>query len=415
MAQFIIVEPIPFLLDEIIRMLKNYESHEICIITNDQKIVKDYPQFYYISMNILNEDNFPQISNEISLLPFEIDTIFTASEKHIVATEKFKAYLGFSSNEFENFNVLRDKALMKKIWNSKSLPTSNYIEYTNEKDVSKITFPCVIKPKSSYGSTGVKLIENLDELKQQFLKIKMWEKATNDDNALRGTLIEEYFSGEEFTVDTFWYKGKPVAAFVMKKYGTNPPYFSDRLYYIAPDYEENNIYEEIISIANKAVYSIGMRTGATHVEIKHNNNSYSLIEAAFRPGGHTTVYQLFKKQFNIDVFHFYLCVMLGNEEKISSYIKSMKEAKQKLTFYYDMGYDEFGIVKAIEGLDKLGELPGVHEIDVMQLTEIGGFIGPETLSSGNKLCLITGYYTDIDTLLKHTNNNFGLKLQTNRR
>ena len=33
MAQFIIVEPIPFLLDEIIRMLKNYESHEICIIT----------------------------------------------------------------------------------------------------------------------------------------------------------------------------------------------------------------------------------------------------------------------------------------------------------------------------------------------------------------------------------------------
>ncbi|AIG26805.1 ATP-grasp domain-containing protein [Brevibacillus laterosporus] len=410
MKKFMVIEPIPFFIKELISLKQQY-NYQIYIVSKELT-PSPSDDINYINLDIFIETDFQKLVDYILSMETRLDALFTACEKHVVVTEKLKKCTGYYDNQFDDLNVLRDKSLMKDKWIQEGLPTSNYL-YLTSPDIEELQYPCIIKPKSSYGSTGVKLINNPQEMKEQYLKIKMWEKASNHEQTLRGTIIEEYFNGDEFCVDTFWYKGEPVASFVMGKYGTNPPFFHDALYYIPPHINKD-LNDKLIDIANKSVHTIGMRNGATHVEIKHNNGNFSLIEAAFRPSGHTTNYSLFKKQFNVDIFHLYLSILLGEENYISNYKKLLQQKNQKLTFYYDVGYENYGRVKGIQGLEKINSLKNISGVDILQITKENEYIGPKTFNSGNKLCLLIGYYDDLDQLLHYVDTNFGLNLKVDK-
>ena len=92
---------------------------------------------------------------------------------------------------------------MKRIFKQSGVPTTDYVE-TNHFDmdvIGKLKFPLVVKPVDAYSSKGVRKADNLEELKQYY------EEAHQIGRSGR-VIVEEYFSGEEISVDAFVVNGK---------------------------------------------------------------------------------------------------------------------------------------------------------------------------------------------------------------
>lgn len=87
-----------------------------------------------------------------------------------------------------------DKARSKLIWNASELPTPEFLNINNNKDLLKVPdklgFPVVIKPVNEGSSVGVSIVSNQDQL------ISAWNMASDLDNQV---MAERWIDGEEFT------------------------------------------------------------------------------------------------------------------------------------------------------------------------------------------------------------------------
>ncbi|SDY23929.1 acetyl-CoA carboxylase biotin carboxylase subunit family protein [Thermoactinomyces sp. DSM 45892] len=401
----IIIDPTDFFLVECVRFIERYE---IFIVTNDERIISDFPQFNDIKLDV--RADYDKVVEEIEKIVDCVDSIFTTRERSVVLTEKLNQHFNMGVNQYTDPHVLRDKSLMKQIWLENGFPTSKYLLHENGIDTSELSYPCIIKPIAGFSSTGVKLVDNETDLNSQLLQITMYNKIAKDDSNFMSVLLEEYFAGEEYSVDTFWFKGEPHTSFVMKKRGSNPPYFQDRLYYTPPR-DESSLSDEIISLANNAVYSLGMRSGVTHVEVKYNGASFSLIEAGFRPGAGGLFYKAFQQRVSFDIFELYFAIMTG-DEKILSTLKAPQDARSEevkgLSFSYTLSYEGHGFIEKIEGVERVQN----HDnYDLILLAKEEDYIPPEHLNGANLLGLIIGKYTTLDELFQEADCNFGVKLK----
>lgn len=96
----------------------------------------------------------------------------------------------------QQIKYLRDKTLMKQMFAELDIPYPQSVRVHREtmaEDLKKIGFPCVIKPVNAYGSHGVYLLSDVDEVAEYF-----------DDTALYSDadyiLAEEYNDGFEFNM-----------------------------------------------------------------------------------------------------------------------------------------------------------------------------------------------------------------------
>jgi hypothetical protein len=397
----VVIDPVDFFLEKVVRLTEEYR---IYVVTNDSRLISNFQEFTYIKYDIFKD--YDNVVYHIKNIP-KVDAILTPSERSVVVTEKLNLELKMSVNPYLDIYALRDKSRMKEIWVKRGLPTTKFFPYEIGQNQENLTYPIIIKPVAGNASTGVKLVTDMSDLKSQILKIMMFHKTINEQDDLANIILEEYFEGEEFSVDTFWYKGDPVAAFIMKKHGCEPPYFHDRLYYTPPDFNSETS-KKIISLANEAVFVMGIRNGVTHVEVKYNGKDFSIIEAAFRPGGATISYMALQKHVAIDLYQLYFSIMTNNERNIKCIIDDLKSSKRNLCFFYDLAYEKFGTIKEIKGLENL---KNNNNLEVIIFSRRKNYVSPEHLSGGNRLGVVIGNYENVKDLFDKEENNFGIELQ----
>jgi D-alanine-D-alanine ligase len=99
---------------------------------------------------------------------------------------------------FHYNNTFDDKYLTNSLLRSWSIPTPNFIEFSNEDRLStawlnshELDFPLVIKPKRGRGSYGVKVVHSFEQLEKACIDILS-----------TGTkfILEEFLTGTELTV-----------------------------------------------------------------------------------------------------------------------------------------------------------------------------------------------------------------------
>lgn len=338
----------------------------------------DYPYYILDPLQPLNE-----FSAKIeSIMEGKPDAVISCIEQFCVNIAKYTESIGVEINKSSIYEILRNKNKMKEIWLSKGVTTANFCfcKSFDDIDFNTLSYPLIVKPSLGAASAGVRIVYNEQDLRKQIRQILRFNITTlTEEDKHSGFLVEEYISGEEFSVDTIWFNGEPVIDGIMSKGNPQGPLFPDRLYLMDPLLKPE-IKDELLSSSHNAVKAAGVKAGATHTEIRVKNGKGYVIESALRPGAGSCFYDLFEKALGVSFYEALVIVSLSDPTEAQKCVlkemsKQINSVPTSRLFWYNMGYKGSGIIKEIRGEEKILSEPFVNKVVIRKKTD--EYLSPE--------------------------------------
>lgn len=210
---------------------------------------------------------------------FTAGTDFSAS----VAYASEKAQL--LSHSFQASVNASDKTLMRTCFDAENVPSPKFIKiHRNQivdvltpEFVSKITYPCVVKPVDNMGARGCRMIREKSEL---LFSVEEAIKNSRSGNCI----LEEYMCGPEFSIDALVYDGTMTITGFADRHIYYPPYFIE-MGHTMPTSISQDKYYELIKAFSDGVHALGLTRGAAKADIKYTENGPMIGEIAARLSG----------------------------------------------------------------------------------------------------------------------------------
>jgi biotin carboxylase len=241
----------------------------------DGAIGKDISDFFY-PISILEKDLILKKCEEI-----QINGITSVGSDVAVNTINYIAKkMELVGNSDFTTEVTRDKGLMRELLQRNDLPTVKFSQIDSELDLEKIdlSFPYMIKSVDRSGSRGVNFVKNIQEAKEAF------QESRNESFSKR-VICEEYFQGKQYSVEMISQGGDHYFVGLTEEFYSGPPFFVETGH-IVPGKIENSNFNELLKVVKTTLNVVGMTNGASHTEIRLNENGeFCIIEVASRMGG----------------------------------------------------------------------------------------------------------------------------------
>lgn len=212
----------------------------------------------------------------------------------------------------------------------------------------QIEYPCILKPTDNAGSRGVMLVNSAEEL------IKAYQYSVSQS---RGGLVilEEYMTGPEVSVEIMVVDGVPHVLQVTDKLTTGAPYFVE-MGHNQPSMLPTADVERIKDLACRAVKSVGINCGPSHVEIKLTPDGPKMVELGARMGGDCITTHLVPLSTGIDMIKATIDTALGFEPNVTP----MFQKGSAIRFFKA----PCGVISSIEGIEIANKIEGVQEISI---------------------------------------------------
>ena len=177
----------------------------------------------------------------------------------------------------------------------------------------QIEYPCILKPTDNAGSRGVMLVNSETEL---------YEAYQYSVSQSRGgwVILEEYMTGPEVSVEVMVVDSVPHVLQVTDKLTTGAPYFVE-MGHNQPSMLPIEDVERIKDLACRAVKSVGINCGPSHVEIKLTPNGPKMVELGARMGGDCITTHLVPLSTGVDMIKATIDVSLGLTPNITPSLK----------------------------------------------------------------------------------------------
>ena len=210
----------------------------------------------------------------------------------------------------------------------------------------QLSYPCILKPTDNAGSRGVMLVKSAEEL------IEAYQYSVSQS---RGGLVilEEYMTGPEVSVEVMVVDGEPHVLQVTDKLTTGAPYFVE-MGHNQPSMLPAEDVEKIKDLACRAVKSVGINCGPSHVEIKLTPTGPKMVELGARMGGDCITTHLVPLSTGVDMIKATIDVSLELTPDITPTLH-----KGSAIRFFDAPN---GIITAIEGVEEAKSIAGVQEI-----------------------------------------------------
>ncbi len=230
-----------------------------------------------------------------------------------------------------------DKSKIKKFLSESGINVPQQLNPStllNKKiNLESIPFPLIYKPIDGSSKKGIKIIENINDLK------KIYKNKQN-------IFLEEFIDGKEFTVLGFVFKSKFYVVSISDKITTNyPPYLE--IAHIIPTRFPNFI-GEIKLIMQRIINLTGLSNGAMVGEFKTNSRGdLFLMEVMPEIGGEFLADILIPKSYDYNYFYDYINVITGTEPQLikNSLLKNKYNVIQYIVppqgKYVFSGYKDF--------------------------------------------------------------------------
>lgn len=203
-----------------------------------------------------------------------------ASDLAIITVNYVAQNLGLNSNSLECTKKSTNKHLMRDCFkeNGDPSPVSELVSDFSKIDPSKYTYPVIVKPLDRSGSRGIYKIEKPEDLVPAC-------KKSAEEGFIKSVLIEEFVTGKEYSVEYISYHGKHHFLAVTLKYTTGAPHFIETGH-LEPAPISEGLTKKIQKVVEHALDSLGVKEGASHSEIKiDENENIKIIEIGARMGG----------------------------------------------------------------------------------------------------------------------------------
>ncbi len=251
------------------------------VIVTDKNPAADGFRFadHYEVMDISNIEDTIGVAKK-----YAVDGVVAVNDFGVMTAAVVAKEMGLIGISPKVAEFATSKAWMRRKWEEAVVPSARFRvvksideAYVAVEDLD--TWPLILKPADSRGggSRGVSKIHNRCELKPA---LEFAQSFYED----KSVVIEEFLSGIEHSVETITYAGETYVLAVSDKEKTPPPYRVDKSV-IYPTIFTGPELQKVHETTKQAVQSIGIDTGAAHVEICTTPDGPKLFEIGARCGG----------------------------------------------------------------------------------------------------------------------------------
>lgn len=257
--------------------------------------------------------------------------------------------------DYETGKNVSDKIRMKRIFKKGDVPTTDYVEtdMLDMEAIGHLSYPLVVKPVDAYSSKGVRKVETEYELRQFYEEAHQISRSG-------GVIVEEFFSGEEISVDAFVVNGKAKILCV-----TNSEKVKDKDRFVIfrgryPAKVSDAVMAKIEDVAQKIADGFGLVNSPLLVQLLSNGEDISVLEFCARTGGNMK-YLLIKYSSGVDVIGATIDITLGKEPNLSP-----KSATYPIVVN-DFVYCNPGVFDHFDGFDELEEEGIINEFHPVRI------------------------------------------------
>lgn len=206
----------------------------------------------------------------------------------------------------------------------------------------------IMKPLDANSSRGIFSIEREQDI------IRHFDESIHFSKSEKSVLIEEYITGEEFSVDGFKFGSEYFTLAISKKFHFLHNENLDKsliFTYNDPEYDYDLLRRE----NKKYVEATGLTFGLTHAEYKYRNGKYYLIEIGARGGGNLISSVVVPNLSGINTQEYLIdwATGISDRRKTPQLISDHKYRCAVLEFF-DIDVEE-GVIKEITGTEVLEE------------------------------------------------------------
>ena len=364
MKAFVIAGGVPQI--ELIKQLKSRGITTVLADGNPQAVARPYADIFY-HVNIFDIPAIKEIAEKE-----KVDFLLTVcADQVLLVVAEVSEMLGLPCYiDYKTAQDVSDKIRMKKIFKESGVPTTDYVE-TDHLDldaISHLRYPLVVKPVDAYSSKGVRKAENLDELRQYYTEAQQISRSG-------GVIVEEFFSGDEISVDAFVVNGK---AKILSVTNSEKVKYNDRFVIFRGRYPakaSETVLKKIEEIAQKIADGFGLVNSPLLIQLLSRDDEVSVLEFCARTGGNMK-WLLIKYSCGVDVITATIDITLGLEPDLE-----LKDTGHNIVVN-DFIYCHPGIFDHFEGFSEMEELGLINEFHPVRAkgTEMRG-----VTSSGDRV------------------------------
>ena len=336
---------------ELINQLKKRGIDALLADGSSEAVARPYAdKFFHVDVFDIEAIKDIAVNEQVDFL------ITVCADQVLLVVAKVSEMLGLPCYiDYETCQKVSDKTRMKRILNASGVPTTDYVEIDHlDLDViGKLKFPLVVKPVDAYSSKGVRKAENMEELKQYY------EEAHQIGRSGR-VIVEEFFAGEEISVDAFVVNGKAKILNV-----TNSEKVKDKDRFVIfrgryPAKASKSVMKQIEDVCQKIADGFGLVNAPLLVQLLHDGDNISVLEFCARTGGNIK-YLLIKYASGVDVIGATLDITLGLPPDLSP------KFERHNIVVNDFVYCKPGIFNHFEGFEKLEKEGVINEFHPVRL------------------------------------------------
>lgn len=250
-----------------------YTTHVFAWAAND---IGEKAADHFYPISIVELDKITEKCQEIGICGI----CSIASDLASVAVNYVADKLGLIGNSMDSAYKSTNKHLMRLAFEAGGDPSPKSVLVDENTDLSSLdfTYPIIVKPTDRSGSRGICKLESAEGMKDAVLS------AINEGFENKA-LIEEYVEGKEYSVEGISYNGSHTILAMTLKYTTGAPQFIETGH-IEPAPVDKDTFNRVSVVVKHALDSLGIKNGASHSEIKiDDQGNIKIIEIGGRMGG----------------------------------------------------------------------------------------------------------------------------------
>lgn len=356
---------------ELIRQLKARGIYTVLADGSAGPLAKPYADCF-VQIDIFDIEAVCNLARQES-----VDFLITVcADQVLLVVSQVSELLGLPCYiDYQTAVLVSNKTKMKEVFISNGIPTSKFIVSSslNLRGIDGLKFPLVVKPVDAYSSKGVRRANNFEELEKYYQEAQRISRDSKD------VIIEEFFEGEEISVDAFVSDGKATVLSV-----TNSMKILDNGRFVIyrgkyPAVTSELVLKKIDAVAQQIADAFQIKDAPMLIQMIANDTDISVIEFCARTGGNMK-YLLIKHICGVDVISAVIDLTLGKRPEIN-----LKEAENRY-IVNDFIYCHEGVFDHLEGFEEMlqeGYISDYHQIRPK------GFVVHGIASSSDRVAGIT--------------------------
>ena len=331
----------------LIQELRERGVETVLVDGSPSPVALPYPDRFY-NVDIFNIEAVKDIA-----VREKVDFVITVcADQVLLVVARVSEELGLPWYiDYRTARLVSDKELMKKVFTENDIPTSQYV-VMDRLDIEKtrhLRYPLIVKPVDAYSSKGVKKVRNEEELRIAFEEAKNISRTKN-------AIIEEFFEGEEISVDLFIEDGKAHVLLI-----SNSDKVKDDEHFVIfrgryPVHASEAIKDEVARVSQKIADAFGIRNAPMLVQMLTDGKRVTVLEFCARTGG-AMKWLLIQHSSGVDVIKGVIDLTMGIKPNITV---TGPENKYVVN---DFIYCRAGQFDHLEGFDDCHEVVYIWSVD----------------------------------------------------